>query len=129
MIYYQQIDLRTLLFEAACLNSTALRYLLFTDRFKRNLTNLFYFLLCVFFFLDVAIKFKLSSLDPLSVPPSNPSLLKEYSIFETYIYVDRKRAFIHRLCLESGFKLVGALAGLWLFYRYTHRQSYEDIIK
>jgi len=58
-VYYDEIDIRTLLFESFLCNDLSIRYLLFTNRFKSAIEKLSLVLVAFYIFLEVAMKFKL----------------------------------------------------------------------
>lgn len=129
LIYYEEAELKTILFEAFLCNQTALKALLFQDRFKKMLEKLSLAAILVYIFVDIAFKFKLlgqsrrAEFDlyrksrPFSPEPNDLRLFKEMSIFEMYFYSDTMRLVIHRLLGESLLQVSLAVNLMYLFYK------------
>ena len=129
LVYYEDIDIRTLVFETVLCNDTSLRYFLFVPRFKLQIESLSIALLAIFLFLDVAFKFKLYGQnikyveDRMSrLRPPMPSFkqlesasneLTNNSIFELYIYSAEMRAVINVLIIEGIIRLAVSVGLLW----------------
>ena len=128
MVYYDEIDIRTLLFESFLCNDLSIRYLLFIGRFKSVIEKLSLVLVTFYIFLEVAMKFKLlnksRSLQSGAVNNKSPGVnqkgnpkLSDYSIFEHYIYNEKMRFVLNTLILEAIIKIELAMLFLWAFYR------------
>lgn len=128
MVYYDEIDIRTLLFESFLCNDLSIRYLLFIGRFKSVIEKLSLVLVGFYIFLEVAMKFKLlnksRSLQAGGVNNEHPNVnqkdtpkLSDNSIFEYYIYNERMRSVLNTLMLEAIIKIELAMLFLWGFYR------------
>lgn len=128
MVYYDEIDIRTLLFETFLCNDLSIRYLLFIGRFKSVIEKLSLVLVAFYIFLEVAMKFKLlnksrshqsggmNSQLRSTVQKDSPKLV-DNSIFEYYIYNVQMRSVLNTLILEAIIKIELSMLFLWAFYR------------
>lgn len=127
-MYYDEVDIRTIIIEMYYCNDISVRYILFINRFKSMIEKITLFLLSLYVFIDVAMKFKLMGksremefermmgVDKLR-GHKNMVLLKDNSIFELYIYHEHMRTIINSLILESLMKLALSYTMLWYLYR------------
>lgn len=129
MIYYEEADFRTLLFESALCSELAFKSLIFQKRFKSYLETITIVLLIIYTFVDLAFKFKLLAqskkmdyeafkrLHPGATEPKDLSTFRENSIFELYIQSSDMRVIIHRLLGESLLQLSLSVNFVYIFYK------------
>lgn len=129
LIYYEEADFRTLLFESSLCSELAFKSLVFQSRFKSYLETITVCLLMIYTFVDLAFKFKLlgqskkldyevfKRLHPGQPEPRDLVVFRENSIFEMYLHSSEMRAVIHKMLGESLLQLSLAVNLIYVFYK------------